>query len=344
MIRNSTLKGRNIFIVSLLLFPALAAPAPHARAETYSDALVLKNGDRISGEMLGSNRNGMILFDTPYGQTLEIPAADIQSFQPAQRAATYKLAPAGAAKTQQVKEADPPVSEPDSAARDPEADESTTENKIWSGQINAGASLDDGNSNKKDIALDGEASARFDKNRIILGGKFNWAEEEDAITENDSEISAEYDRFLTEKWFAGGRVKFQTDDIEKLDLRSRYGLFSGYQFYEREDLNLAVRAGADYIREEFENTETESDIAASWALDYEQSFLDQFFRAFHNHDLSVPVDETDAFLFESNSGVRIPVGEHLTSTAEISFDWDNKPPPGIREEDTTYSLKLGYDW
>ena len=214
----------------------------------------------------------------------------------------------------------------------------------WSGRVNFGGQIDDGNTKNKAVTFDANIKARDNDNRFNFGGQANWEEEEGEETENDQMVFASYDRFLTDKYFIGGRLQFERDKFEDLDLRSRIRLHNGYQFFERDDLNLQIKAGGEYIHEKFSDDSTESDIAASWGLDYDQKFYENAFQIFHNHGLSVPVSDTDAFLFDSESGIRVPVGKHLTGTAQVDFDWDNAPAPGVREDDTSYSLKLGYEW
>ncbi|MCD8571641.1 MAG: DUF481 domain-containing protein [Alphaproteobacteria bacterium] len=180
---------------------------------------------------------------------------------------------------------------------------------------------------KKAIAFDAEVKARVKKNRFTFTSDMNWASDEGEETENDRSISGEYDRFLTDKWFIGGRQSFKTDKIARLDIRSKSGLFGGYQFFEQDDLNLQAKLGPDYIHEKFENGDREDNIAAAWALDYDQKFFDGKLQLFHNHDLAVPMGEADAFLFESASGVRVPLGYGVVGSGEIQFDWDNAPAP-----------------
>ena len=214
----------------------------------------------------------------------------------------------------------------------------------WSGRFNFGGSIDKGNTEGKSAIFDADIKARDKNNRFNFGGELNWEEEDDIETENNQMIFGEYDRFLTDQWFVGSTLKFEKDKFENLDLRSRVGLLSGYQFYERDDLNFQIKGGAEYIHESYKDDSSESDIAATWALDYDQKFFDEAFQLFHKHDLAVPVDETDAYLFNSETGIRVPVGKHLTGTAQADFDWDNAPAKGVKEDDTSYSLKIGYEW
>ena len=62
------------------------------------------------------------------------------------------------------------------------------------------------------------------------------------------------------------------------------------------------------------------------------------------HELLVPTDETDSFIFDSKTGLRIPLKKGLVATGEVEFDHDHNPPLGVKKNDTTYSAKLGYEW
>jgi putative salt-induced outer membrane protein YdiY len=337
-----------------LIMLALAVMTQNANAA--KTRLYLLNGDRMTGEITGTDENGDIILETAFGQIMTIPRSAVKAMDaqantvasPAddtQTPYTYTAAlPSDLVLTPppaQPQESIPPhLIEP--AAGDVAAE---PEEKIkWSGRVNAGANLQDGNTDKRSLSFDGEAQAKAGKNRYIAGGEAGYAEDSGEETENDWTLYAEYERFLSEKWFAGGRVRFHADELQNLDLRSKYGVFAGYQIFDTDSLSMKARTGVDYIREEFETAPAEEDIAASWAFDYTQKFFDDNLTLFHNHGLSVPFEDTGAFLFESKTGLRVPIAEKLTGTAEIDFDWDNDPAPGIKEGDTAYTLKIGYAW
>ena len=226
----------------------------------------------------------------------------------------------------------------------PKSDQNLPFGYQWSGRIEAGASLQTGNSEKESVDVDGTIKARGEKDRMTLGGEYNRAKDEGDVTVDNKSAYINYDYFIGKKWFLGGRLKGETDDIDDLDLRTRLGGFAGHQFYEKEDLNLQVRLGLDYIHEEFEDDSEEDDLAYAWAFDYDQKVWQKRLQVFHKHDLSVPADDAEGFLFDSESGLRVPLMETLIGTAQVDFDWDNDPLIGIQEDDTKYSLKLGYEW
>ncbi len=214
----------------------------------------------------------------------------------------------------------------------------------WSGRVNFGGLVTDGNTNSKSILFDGLAKAKTGKNRYTLGGEVRFAEDEGETTEDEYMIYGEYERFIDTQYFAGGRISYEQDDIADLDSRIKIGPFVGYQFYETDPLNLSTRIGLDYVADEFENGDSEESAALSWGLDYDQKIIDETLQLFYKHDFSLPVDDTEGFLFDSEMGVRFPIAKILTGSAQVDFDWDNAPAPGVRESDTKYSLKLGYEF
>ena len=214
----------------------------------------------------------------------------------------------------------------------------------WSGRINFGGFVTDGNTKKKAVTMDGLTKARDEKNRYTAGAEIRYAEDEGTETENEYMIYGEYDRFIDDKMVVGGRASYEADDIADLDSRIKVGPYLGYQFYESDPLNLSTRLGVDYISEESENGDKEDSAAVSWGLDYDQKVIEDTLQVFYKHDLSVPLDDTEGFLFDSEAGVRFPIAKILTGSAQIDFNWDNAPAAGIKEDDTKYSLKLGYEF
>ncbi len=215
----------------------------------------------------------------------------------------------------------------------------------WSGRANIGASLQTGNTEQDAINADGVIQAKWgDIHRATLKAEYNRETEDGDTTEDNRSIEGLYDYFFAPKWFINTNAKFEQDDISDIDLRYNIGVGLGHQVFESDDLNLQYVLGPTYLREEFEDGSSDDSIAARWAFDYDQKVLENRFQLFHEHELLVPTDETDAFLFDSKSGVRIPIIHGIVGTAEVDFDWDNDPEPGIKEDDTTYAIKIGYEW
>jgi len=315
----------------------------------HADYVMLKNGDRISGTITAQDTASVSIKTNSLG-LVTLPSDKIASVHkgPAPRILARELRTgvpmSYVAPTQAATNSVAAAAATEALKTEAKKDEYVVGEYKWSGRASVGGTLETGNNEASNVIADIEAKARDKNNRFKLGAEANYGTEDGERTDNDQQIYGEYDRFVTEKWFIGGRQDFERDEFEELDLRSKTSAFTGYQFYERDDLNLSIKSGPSYIYEKFENGDTESDLALGWLLDYDQKFMDDKLQVFHNHEIQTPFADTGAFLFESATGARVPIGEKLDASAQVDFDWDNDPVDGVQEGDTTYSLKLGYGW
>ncbi len=333
---------KKIFL-SLLALPLISQPA-------MADWVMLKNGDRLSGSIIEQTSDSVSIETSSFG-LITLSSTKIASVHqgPAPRVLARELRTGipmsyvAPAQTQEQAQID--------TAKTIETSETVKEKPKreigvykWSGRASAGGLIESGNNDSQNFTADLEIKARDKNNRFTVGGEANYGTEDDERTDNDQQIYANYDRFLSEQLFIGARQSLERDEFEELDYRSQTGVFAGYQIYEQDDLNLQIKVGPEYIYEKFDTGETEKDIALGWLLDYDQKFLDDKLQAFHNHEIATPVADANAFLLETETGLRVPITEKLDAAAQVDFDWDNDPVDGVKENDTTYSIKLGYGW
>lgn len=304
--------------------------------------LHLTNGDRITGEILAENPDGSIRFRMSAGPEITLPAAAVEGDKAAS-ATDNEHAAANDIDTAQAPPDTPTQDATQMAAIEPAAPPEQVPFS-WGGRIELGAELQTGNSETESLAIDTRLKAREGQNRYQADFDFERSEEEGTITDDSKSLELEYERFQTRKSFVGADADFENDDVAELDLRTRLGVKTGYQFYDRDALSLKASGGLAYLNENFANQSTETSIALTHSLDYEQSFFEDAARLFHEHDFLVPTDDSGAFIFHAESGVRVPVARKFIGTAGVDFDWDNDPAEGVGEEDITYSLKLGYEF
>lgn len=350
-----------------LLAGAAALPA-HA-AET----LYLKNGDKLSGD-IGAFNAGTVNIQTTYG-LFPVPLTEISGVESVNtrlktrienamkiaqmNAQTQRPMPQQMQPQMQMQAfaTEPVTLTPTAAAPAPKVEEIAAASPAaggedkrklfgadFTGNVNLGLGLTTGNSEKNNINLDGEAKLRWKKHRTNFEAEYNREEEDDILSTDDRMAALTHDYFFMPKWFVEGAGKWEQDDISNLDQRITLSGGLGYQPYERDDLELKFVVGPGYRKEEFADGTDDSYLTGEWAMDYMQKFYEDAFRVFHNHDLSVPADETDSYVFTSQSGIRVPIHAGVIATGQIDFDWQNNPPAGTVEDDTIYTVKLGYEW
>jgi putative salt-induced outer membrane protein YdiY len=324
------------------------------------DRLFLKNGDKLSGEITSYNTE-TVSIETAYGD-FNVPTYEIggvaspglsmddlmnPSIIPDQTVQLTAPTPPQPIETEpsQTTPAMATIPAPAIVETMDETSDPTLWGGKWSGNINVGGELETGNSDGKAASVDGETTINWDDiHRLSLSADYDWEEEDDVEVTDEREAAIGYDYFFAKKWFWNNQLSYQQDDIESLDMRIEATSGLGYQIFDQDDLTLEVTAGPGFEREEYEGQDAENNGTANWSLSYEQSFNDDFIRLFHDNEWVTPWDEFSSWIFESDSGVRIPLRENLVASGEVEFDYNNDPAPGEGEDDTTYAIKLGYEW
>lgn len=356
----------NTFLFFLVITLGLFAGQAAAR-----DVVYLKDGDRITGQVIDlEDDEKKLVMETRYGM-LKIDWIDVKSMDTSQ-VSVYEV---DAHKTAAVQGnvVQEPVIEvpgrpveitalgtvqattdvPDSVVRvaavEPAAGDG--EDKVWNlfggeitGLANLAASLQTGNTEQNAIGGDAEVKIKWDKSRARMKAEISREKDEGELTEDNRKVTLNYDYFYTEKWFLNTKGSAEQDKISDIDLRTTLGVGIGHQPFDTQALSLNYVLGAAYLREELENGDTEDSLAGEWSLDFKKKFNEGKFEFYHDHELLVPSDDTGAFLVETNTGVRTPLGMGIVAGFEVSFDWDNDPAPGRVEDDTEYRFKIGYEW
>ncbi len=310
-----------------------------------ADILYLKNGDILSGDIT-AYETGIVKITTKYGQ-FDVPTGDLDAIQSgnARKNVALNNAINNPKNNQKNMQTNTSTVKAETTTTKVEADEKLgLWGAKWSGNANLGATARTGNTESNGINADATVKARWDKHRGELKADYNYEEDDSDVTVDNRSLAMIHDYFFQEQWFWENSGKVEQDDIDLLDYRVTLASGLGYQPYEQDYLNLKFVLGPGYQYEEFEDGTDDSSAILKWSMDYDQKFYDDLFRLFHEHDVSAPFDDFDAYLFQSESGIRMPLKKGVIASGQIDFDWDNAPAAGIKEDDTTYSLKLGYEW
>jgi putative salt-induced outer membrane protein YdiY len=238
--------------------------------------------------------------------------------------------------------------------------------KFFSGMANVGGGLASGNTNRQSYHGDATITVRGRDDRVILGGLYNYADNEDQVTKKNSlnarnwQLFGNYAHFFTDKWYGYANGLFTNDRLQDIQLRSAFGVGAGYQFYTSDDLNLSLEAGPAYVNVNFYDrslictpasqnfdliTQTcplkdQSGVAGRWALNYDQFVFSKAVQLFHNHEGLI-----DSGLFiRSRTGFRVPIWNGIQFTNEVQVDYFSKPAPGRQSVDTRYLFSIGYGW
>lgn len=332
------------YLFIMLLFTVVFSISP-----SLADEIYLKNGDRISGEVLNM-KDGTLTVKTTYAGEIGIKWSEVVNMKTGQEISvllnddslikgsprnfeqgkmglsTGKITETVSFSMADVKSINPP--------KEPVV-------KIKA-RVNLGITSTKGNTDRYSSHLEGEFSARTAKNRYTAGVEVNSTKDNGVKTESNSLGSIQYDHFVSKKWFAYSNVMFEKDKFKDLNLRSLIGIGSGYQFFETPVTNLSLEAGINYVNEDYIAGDDESFSSGRWAVNYDRYFHKKAFQVFHSHEGFVSLKNTNDIFILSRTGIRVPLFEHFNATLQYNLDWENTPAPGREKTDRMLMFTLGY--
>lgn len=319
-----------------------------------ADEVHLRNGDRITGTIV-SKSNGDLKIKTAYAGTLTIKWADVATFSTKQPVrvvlsddtsmqATVSSSSNGKVTLKAGRIIQTAPIDLTKVAYINPPPEVTGKGVRLTGRVNIGLNAASGNTKNRQLHMDGEMTARTRSNRYIVGGQVNRAYTDGSETANNVTAYTKYDHFLTKKQYLYINGRFEHDKFQDLSLRTILGAGLGHQIWESDLKNLSVEGGLSYVNENFYTAQDDSYAALRWGVDYNQYFFDKAFQLYHHDEGTVGLKHVKDVLITAKTGIRVPMGKNLNTSAEVDVNWDNTPAAGKKRTDLVYLLNLGYSW
>jgi putative salt-induced outer membrane protein YdiY len=114
--------------------------------------------------------------------------------------------------------------------------------------------------------------------------------------------------------------------------------------FESDALNLAVEAGPAALQEDFYGQPDRDSTGGAWFLRYDQLVWQDRLQPYHRQFGYVALDSEDKVLWQSWTGLRVPLADGFTGAVEFEYDYDSNPAVEAKTTDTTVRVKLGYEW
>ena len=219
----------------------------------------------------------------------------------------------------------------------------------WSGDVNFGFLLTEGNSETFTTNFNANAVREGERDRWTLGLFANYGEQttNDVTTKNIADVggSAKYDYKVNEKLYYYGNGYVKTDDIADLDIRYILGAGAGYTFRDSEELSWSGEAGLSYVAEEYDvdpplddSNETVAVRLAS-TLGYKVSETTRFDQ---NTELFPSLEDSDDFYSRFDSRLTMSITDTWKGVLQYILEYDDMPAPGAAKADHRLIFTLGW--
>jgi putative salt-induced outer membrane protein YdiY len=292
-------KSLSILITSLAIFLSCLS---------YSDQVVLKNGDILHGVLKGQTETYLTWESDSFG-SFRIPQNQIVSIN--------------------------------SSDTSPSPITKTKEKWVYSGILGLSGSYLGGNEVRDDLEL--EVLLTLEQDNLTHNAEINYETlgQENEPTIKDYGLAYGIDWAIDDSWYWGNNIFYGADDKRQIDQSVSVGTNLGYQFWKNNNGKLSTEIGLAWINDKLFSSIDDERIALVWSGNYQKQ-LNKKVSLSYSHQLNVSMKDSDNSQLSADIGFIIPVTNKLDT--KISWDWsiDNQPEQGNEKIDR--KLKFGADY
>ncbi len=314
-------------------------------SDVYADQIQLKNGDKIQGKV-EKVESGVLTFSTGYSDPMKIKTSEIVQISTDSPSEIHleggevlrgNLSAAGEGEVKvesssgrqasvvewgQVQSINPPPNK-------------------WHGDISLGASKITGNTDRVAGSAAVEVERKFDTDRFGIRVRFNYAEEDEKVTERNTYGAIKFDHFFTKKLYGYLSVELLNDEFKDLSLRTTVGPGLGYQVWDEDRILLGLEAGISYFIQDHEIAEDDQYATGRGAINFRYKITETIL--FDDRFIVYPSFESFGdYTLRNEASLSTEIGSGWKLRFSNILENDNNPPAGIEETDVKWILALGY--
>lgn len=324
-----------------------------ADAREKIDAVFLKNGDRITGE-IKNLESGILTISTDHLGTVSVEWISVASIESTQlfemleangdqKAGTFGPGPVSGELTLSQSKAGQEVFSCEEIVRITQL--GRTQWQRWTGNVSVGASFTSSN-NQRDLSLDAEAT--YQNQRFRLRNTLTGAiSDVDEGTRNSwGTVASNYQRYLQNRWFWYSQLQLDRNEGLDLDLRTTVSGGGGRYLVANSRSQFYMSLGLSALREVY-STEESGDWSSEIAVtgDYEL-FVFQGRETSINASLSIlpSLSVSNRYRLEYAVSFNRKLIRDFTISLNLNGSYDSKPPEDSKASDTSLTFNLGWSY
>jgi hypothetical protein len=316
---------------------------------TLADELIFKNGDRLTGTVLGLT-GGKLTFDSAVVGKVTASVEELESFT-SEEEAEIRLTDETVVRDRVVRDHAGRVhlaGDPSRALELGQIEEINPEAVAWHGSLAAGLTIERGDTDSQDANLEFKTGwigdlYRFRLRLLYEGDRSRSSGGDYKTSDRLYRGRTQLDRLLSDRLFVYGRLHGERDGIADLDLRTSLGPGLGYKLIDRPGLSFEVQSGLAWVHEDYKDDSRDTDFPAGvlvWDL---KKTLRAGIRFFHEGEWSPSLREfNDIQLLTTETGLRIDLVKGWFTEAKLRWELDAEPASGKERVNTDYILALGW--
>ena len=214
----------------------------------------------------------------------------------------------------------------------------------WESFADLSGDLKKGNTDSRNTKLRADTTLKLGDHRHI--GEFTHFNEKLAglTTKDQTIVSYNYNWLFNDPWFFSALTTFERDPIIQLDSRLTASAGVGLDIWNTANRTLNVQLGVGLRAEEI-GDESETSTVATWVLRYSQDFFSDDLTLFHNQSIIPTISGRTNTSYRTSTGIRYEITDLLYANISLDYDYETEPvDDATRNEDITVLFGLGLEF
>ena len=194
----------------------------------------------------------------------------------------------------------------------------------WDTLVDLSGDLKKGNTDSRNVKLRAETTLKLGDHRHI--GELNLFRETvvDNTTKDQTIFNYNYNWLFNDPWFFSALTTFERDPIIQLDSRVTVSAGIGLDIWNTADRSLNIQLGVGVRDEEIGNL-SETSSVATWVLRYNQDFLSDDLTLFHNHSIIPTLNGRTNTSYRTSTGLRYEITDLLYANISLDYNYETDP-------------------
>jgi putative salt-induced outer membrane protein YdiY len=315
-----------------------------------ADQVIMKNGDRITGEIQQIWDNEVII-EPEYDDDVKVSIGlDLVDYIESEREFEVTLADGREVVATLVGRAETgeQIVEIDGQAMTVALSQIIELDEIddyfdWESHVDINAAINKGNTDSVNTKFYADTNLKIGDHRQIASLTLNREEQDGLTTKEQDILRYNYNWLFSDPWFLGASFSAERDPIRNLDHRYILGVTSGRDIWNTPRLFLNFQIGLGYLTEEDTLGERDDSSVAIWALRYRQELIGDL-EIYHDDSITYYFTGRTNTVIKTATGVRYEITDLLYLNLSVDYDYEKDPSAGAENDDLSVVFGLGVEF
>jgi putative salt-induced outer membrane protein YdiY len=219
----------------------------------------------------------------------------------------------------------------------------------WESFVDLSGDLKKGNTDSRNTKLRADTTLKLGDHRHI--GEITLFREEatdittlaSVTTKDQTLVNYNYNWLFNDPWFFSALTTFERDPIIQLHSRVTASAGIGLDIWNTADRSLNVQLGVG-VRDEEIGDESETSSVATWVLRYSQDFFSDDLTLFHNQSIIPTISGRTNTSYRTSTGLRYEITDLLYANISLDYDYETEPVDEAKNEDLVLLFGLGLEF